>query len=58
VRSAAGELSGRACRRPAKAADLELPDYVEHLTGLLDALNVDTAHLNGAVRQAVKHRTQ
>jgi 2-hydroxy-6-oxonona-2,4-dienedioate hydrolase len=28
-------------------ADLELPDYVEHLAGLLDALGVATAHLNG-----------
>jgi 2-hydroxy-6-oxonona-2,4-dienedioate hydrolase len=28
-------------------ADLELPDYVEHLAGLLDALGIDTAHLNG-----------
>jgi len=26
---------------------LELPDYVEHLVGLLDALDVDRAHLNG-----------
>jgi 2-hydroxy-6-oxonona-2,4-dienedioate hydrolase len=29
------------------AADLELPDYVEHLSGLLDALGVHAAHLNG-----------
>jgi 2-hydroxy-6-oxonona-2,4-dienedioate hydrolase len=28
-------------------ADLELPDYVEHLAGLLDSLGVATAHLNG-----------
>ena len=28
-------------------ADLELPDYVEHLLGLLDALDIDVAHLNG-----------
>jgi 2-hydroxy-6-oxonona-2,4-dienedioate hydrolase len=28
-------------------ADLELPDYVEHLAGLLDALGIDKAHLNG-----------
>jgi 2-hydroxy-6-oxonona-2,4-dienedioate hydrolase len=28
-------------------ADLELPDYVEHLAGLLDALGVARAHLNG-----------
>lgn len=28
-------------------ADLELPDYVEHLTGLLDVLGIDKAHLNG-----------
>lgn len=28
-------------------ADLELPDYVEHLLGLLDALGIDRAHLNG-----------
>jgi 2-hydroxy-6-oxonona-2,4-dienedioate hydrolase len=28
-------------------ADLELPDYVEHLTGLLDALGIERAHLNG-----------
>jgi 2-hydroxy-6-oxonona-2,4-dienedioate hydrolase len=28
-------------------ADLELPDYVEHLAGLTDALDVGTAHLNG-----------
>jgi 2-hydroxy-6-oxonona-2,4-dienedioate hydrolase len=28
-------------------ADLELPDYVDHLTGLMDALGVDRAHLNG-----------
>jgi 2-hydroxy-6-oxonona-2,4-dienedioate hydrolase len=28
-------------------ADLELPDYVEHLLGLLDALDVAVAHLNG-----------
>lgn len=27
--------------------DLELPDYLEHLQGLLDALGVDRAHLNG-----------
>jgi 2-hydroxy-6-oxonona-2,4-dienedioate hydrolase len=29
------------------AADLELPDYVEHLAGLLDALGIDKANLNG-----------
>jgi 2-hydroxy-6-oxonona-2,4-dienedioate hydrolase len=29
------------------SADLELPDYVEHLAGLLDVLGVDRAHLNG-----------
>jgi 2-hydroxy-6-oxonona-2,4-dienedioate hydrolase len=29
------------------AADLELPEYVEHLTGLMDALGVGRAHLNG-----------
>ncbi len=28
-------------------ADLELPDYVEHLAGLMDALGIDGAHLNG-----------
>jgi 2-hydroxy-6-oxonona-2,4-dienedioate hydrolase len=28
-------------------ADLELPDYVDHLAGLMDALGVDQAHLNG-----------
>ena len=28
-------------------ADLELPDYVEHLGGLLDALDIDRANLNG-----------
>jgi len=28
-------------------ADLELPDYVEHLRGLLDALDIDRANLNG-----------
>ena len=28
-------------------ADLELPDYVEHLNGLMDALGIDSAHLNG-----------
>ena len=28
-------------------ADLELPDYVEHLAGLMDALSIDAAHLNG-----------
>jgi len=28
-------------------ADLELPDYVQHLRGLLDALDVDRANLNG-----------
>jgi 2-hydroxy-6-oxonona-2,4-dienedioate hydrolase len=28
-------------------ADLELPDYVEHLAGLLGALGIDKAHLNG-----------
>lgn len=28
-------------------ADLELSSYVEHLRGLLDALNIDLAHLNG-----------
>lgn len=27
--------------------DLELPHYVEHLLGLLDALGIDKAHLNG-----------
>ena len=27
--------------------DLELPTYVEHLAGLLDALGADRAHLNG-----------
>jgi 2-hydroxy-6-oxonona-2,4-dienedioate hydrolase len=27
--------------------DLELPDYVEHLDGLLDALDVERAHLSG-----------
>src|SRR5579859_3753102 len=29
------------------AADLELPDYVDHLAGLMDAVGVDQAHLNG-----------
>jgi 2-hydroxy-6-oxonona-2,4-dienedioate hydrolase len=28
-------------------ADLELPHYVDHLAGLMDALGVDRAHLNG-----------
>lgn len=28
-------------------ADLELPDYVAHLRGLLDALGIDRAHLSG-----------
>ncbi|MCU1604339.1 MAG: alpha/beta hydrolase fold protein [Modestobacter sp.] len=28
-------------------ADLELPDYVEHLAGLLDTLGVGTVHLSG-----------
>ncbi|MFD5059452.1 alpha/beta fold hydrolase [Streptomyces sp. NPDC058394] len=28
-------------------ADLELPHYVEHLLGLLDALGIDRAHLSG-----------
>jgi 2-hydroxy-6-oxonona-2,4-dienedioate hydrolase len=28
-------------------ADLELPDYVAHLAGLLDALGIERAHLNG-----------
>jgi 2-hydroxy-6-oxonona-2,4-dienedioate hydrolase len=28
-------------------ADLELPAYVEHLAGLLDALGIDKVHLNG-----------
>jgi len=28
-------------------ADLELPDYVEHLAGLMDTLGIDSAHLNG-----------
>jgi 2-hydroxy-6-oxonona-2,4-dienedioate hydrolase len=28
-------------------SDLELPDYVEHLSGLLDALGIDAANLNG-----------
>ena len=28
-------------------ADLELPNYVEHLNGLMDALGIDSAHLNG-----------
>ena len=28
-------------------ADLELPNYVEHLAGLMDALGIDAAHLNG-----------
>jgi 2-hydroxy-6-oxonona-2,4-dienedioate hydrolase len=28
-------------------ADLELPDYVEHLAGLLDSLDIDRANLNG-----------
>ncbi len=28
-------------------ADLELSSYVEHLRGLLDALDIDVAHLNG-----------
>ncbi|MCW2943915.1 MAG: alpha/beta hydrolase fold protein [Actinoallomurus sp.] len=28
-------------------SDLELPDYVEHLLGLLDALGIERAHLNG-----------
>jgi 2-hydroxy-6-oxonona-2,4-dienedioate hydrolase len=27
--------------------DLELPDYVSHLAGLLDALGIERAHLNG-----------
>lgn len=41
---------------------LELPDYVEHLLGLLDALGVQRAHLNGeslggwiAVKTAYSH---
>ena len=29
------------------AGDLELDDYIEHLTGLLDALGIDRAHLSG-----------
>ena len=28
-------------------ADLELPDYVEHLAGLMDALGIGNAHLIG-----------
>jgi len=28
-------------------SDLELPDYVEHLTGLLDVLDIEQANLNG-----------
>ena len=28
-------------------ADLELPDYVEHLAGLMDTLGIDSAHLSG-----------
>lgn len=27
--------------------DLEMPDYIEHLVGLMDALGIDRAHLNG-----------
>jgi 2-hydroxy-6-oxonona-2,4-dienedioate hydrolase len=43
-------------------ADLEIPDYVEHLDGLLDALGIARAHLSGeslggwvAVKYAVAH---
>jgi 2-hydroxy-6-oxonona-2,4-dienedioate hydrolase len=43
-------------------ADLELADYVAHLAGLMDALDLDRAHLNGeslggwvAVKFAVAH---
>jgi 2-hydroxy-6-oxonona-2,4-dienedioate hydrolase len=43
-------------------ADLELPDYVEHLDGLLDALGISAAHVSGeslggwvAVKYAVAH---
>ncbi|WP_214366523.1 alpha/beta fold hydrolase [Pseudonocardia sp. H11422] len=42
--------------------DLELPDYVAHLDGLLDALGVDRAHLSGeslggwlAIKYAAAH---
>ncbi|MGD0395167.1 MAG: alpha/beta fold hydrolase [Acidimicrobiales bacterium] len=28
-------------------ADLELPDYVDHLAGLMDVLGISSAHLNG-----------
>lgn len=43
-------------------ADLELPDYVGHLDGLLDALGIEKAHISGeslggwvAVKYAVAH---
>jgi 2-hydroxy-6-oxonona-2,4-dienedioate hydrolase len=43
-------------------ADLELPDYVDHLDLLLDAVGVDVVHLNGeslggwiAVKYAARH---
>lgn len=43
-------------------ADLELPDYVAHLDGLLDALDISAAHISGeslggwvAVKYAVAH---
>lgn len=45
-RVVAYDYPGHGYTTPA-TADLELPTYVTHLRGLLDALEVNTAHLNG-----------
>jgi 2-hydroxy-6-oxonona-2,4-dienedioate hydrolase len=40
------DFPGHGYTTPA-SADLELPDYVAHLTALMDALEIEHAHLNG-----------
>ena len=46
TRVIAYDYPGHGYTTPA-TADLELPDYVQHLLGLLDALDIDVANLNG-----------
>ncbi len=45
-RVVAYDYPGHGYSTPA-TTDLELPDYVEHLAGLLDALGIERANLNG-----------
>jgi 2-hydroxy-6-oxonona-2,4-dienedioate hydrolase len=55
------DYPGHGWSTPAQA-DLEIDDYVEHLVGLLDALDIERAHLSGeslggwvAVKFAARH---